>query len=257
MSDVATVVPVPDGGKVVIHTGVLAADGTVLARPDGEKDTFVMTGVLILTSPVERVGYGAAIVTGVVLAPRGSEAALAAGLTRHTGVLSYYDYEPGQTVRVFQGDNRLGGSGLANAGGDPTGIAIVTGQLVLTSPVTAVGFQRVIVAGQIAAPRESQELLEPLLTVMGQAVWYTGTARSFSGTQRFTRAFFELLDDPVTLILSGSFELDHDVPAALLKAKVESIALSGQLLAGNEALPMAQVLTTAMSGKIGPLEAGS
>ena len=256
MTGVASVIPVPDGARISLQTGVVTADGAMLANASGgDRDVLVMTGVLVLTSPVERIGYHTSVVTGVVLAPRGSEAAVAT-ISRLTGVAAYYDYTPGQVVRVFQGHVRLSGAALANATGSPTDVAIVAGQMVVTSPIPRLGFQRVVVAGQLAAPVESQEVLEPALEVVGQAAWYSGHARAFSGKERLTRGFFELLDTPVTLLLSGHFELGPDIPPELLKAKVESIALSGKLDAAPEVLPVAQYLTTDLSGVIGTLDAG-
>jgi hypothetical protein len=253
MEDVAAVVPVPDGGRARVHTGVSTMDGGALAPAGAENDVLVMTGVLVLTSPVERVSYHSVVATGVILAPRGSEAALAAGLTRMTGLVAYYDHSEGQTVRVFQGQGRLRGEAFANRGGQPTDIAMVAGQTVLTSPVTTVGFQQVIVAGQLAVPEASVDVLEPVLTVVGQVVWYTGAVRAFSGADSFGRGFFELLDEPVTLVLSGAFEVEADVPAQLLREKVAGIALSGALSGPRELVPVLQVLTTQKSGVIGAL----
>jgi hypothetical protein len=250
MEGVACVLPVPGGARVRVHSGVMTTDGAALAAPGSEHDVLVMTGVLILTSPVERVSYQGFVVTGVVLAPRGSEAALAAGITRLSGVVAYYDYSPGQRVRLIQGQTRSRGEVLANTAGQPTDVAIVAGQLVLTTRVPAVGFQQVVVAGQLAAPVGSQDLLEPALNVIGQVAWYSGAARGFSGKERFSRGFFELLDGPVTLVLSGSFELAPDVPVELLREKVESIALSGVLTAPEALVPVLQLLATEKQGVI-------
>ncbi|HSR26667.1 MAG TPA: hypothetical protein VLW53_24170, partial [Candidatus Eisenbacteria bacterium] len=243
-----------DGGRVKIHTGVVTMAGGALSGPGLEKDVRVMTGVLVLTSPVARVDYLSTVTTGVVLAPRGSEAALAAGLTRVTGTVGYYEYSDGQAVRVFQGQTRLRGQALANRAGQPSDVAVVAGQLVVTSPVTGLGFQQVVVAGQLAAPEESVDVLEPALTVIGQVVWYSGTARAFSGRDRFGRGFFELLTEPITLVLSGSFAIEPDVPPELLREKVAAIALSGKLSGARELVPVLQLLTTEKQGVIGVLD---
>src|SRR5207249_3527124 len=112
MRGVAQVLPVPDGGRARIHTGVVTMAGSALAASGAEKDLLVMTGVMVLTSPVQEVTYRGIVATGVLLAPRGSEAALAAGLTAATGTTSYYNYVEGQTVKVFQGQTRLRGEAL-------------------------------------------------------------------------------------------------------------------------------------------------
>ena len=254
MSGVASVVPVPDGARARIHTGVMTMDGGAFAGPGTEKDVLVMTGVLVITSPVERVAFARAVTTGVILAPRGSEAALAAGLSHVTGVVSYYDYAEGQKVRVFQGQTRLRGETLANAGGQASDIAIVAGQLVLTSPVATLGYQQVVVAGQLAAPEESMDSLEPALHVVGQVVWYSGTARAFAGQERFDRGFFELLDEPITLVLSGAFDIGPDVPPELVREKVRAIALSGALRAPRAVVPVLQLLATQKQGVIKALD---
>jgi hypothetical protein len=254
MEGVAQVIPVPDGARVRLHTGVLTMDGDALASPGTEADVLVLTGVLVLTSPVARVGFHSTVVTGVLVAPRGSEAALAAGLTRLTGVVAYYDYTDGQKVKVFQGGTRLRGETLANTAGQPTDIAIMAGQVVVTSPLRTLGYQQVVVAGQLAAPEASLDVLEPALNVTGQVAWYTGTARAFSGSERFERGFFELLEEPITLVLSGGFEIAPDVPAELLREKVGGIVLSGSLKGSKEVVPVLQLLTVEKQGKIGPLD---
>lgn len=255
MKGVAQVIPVPDGARVRLHTGVVTMDGGALAAPGTEEDVLVLTGVLVLTSPVTRVAYHSVVATGILLAPKGSEGALAAGLTRMTGVVAYYDYSEGQTVKVFQGQTRLRGETLANAAGKPTDVAIVAGQLVITSPVRTLGYQQVVVAGQLAAPEESLDVLEPALNLTGQVAWYTGTARAFSGGERFERGFFELLEEPITLLLSGRFEVAPDVPAELLREKVGTIVLSGSLKGSKEVVPVLQLLTVEKQGEIGPLDA--
>jgi hypothetical protein len=62
MDDVAMVVPVPDGVNVRNHTGALVMGGEALAGPDVEDAALVVTGTLILTSPVPRVAYRQVIV---------------------------------------------------------------------------------------------------------------------------------------------------------------------------------------------------
>ncbi|HXM55165.1 MAG TPA: hypothetical protein VOB72_07220 [Candidatus Dormibacteraeota bacterium] len=254
MQGVARVLAVPDGGRARIHTGVVTMAGSALAVPNADNDFLVMTGVMVLTSPVTEVTYRGIVATGVLLAPRGSEAALAAKLMAATGTTAYYDYAEGQTVRVFQGQTRLRGEALANRGGQPNDIAIVAGQLVVTTPAPSVGFQQIVVAGQLAAPEASVDVLEPQLAVFGQVAWYTGAARAFAGADRFGRAFLELLPEPLTLVLSGAFTFEPDVPADLLREKVAAIVLSGALKGPRELVPVLQLLTVEKQGVIGVLD---
>jgi len=109
MDDVAMVVPVPTGVEVRSHTGALVMGGEALADPDAEDAALIVTGTLILTSPVQRVTYRQVIVIGLVLAPHGSESALGAGLTRVTGSVDYYPAAEGQEVKVSTGQLRASG----------------------------------------------------------------------------------------------------------------------------------------------------
>ena len=152
MDDVAMVVPVPDGVQVHIHTGALVMGGEALAGPEAENAVLVVTGTLVLTSPVPKVAYRQVIVMGLVLAPHGSESALGAGLTRVTGSVDYYPYAEGQEVKVSTGQLRADGEFLANPTGGPDDILVVAGQLIVTGPVAKVGYRRIVVAGQLLAP---------------------------------------------------------------------------------------------------------
>ena len=250
MDDVAMVVPVPTGVEVREHTGALVMGGEALASPDAENAALIVMGTLILTSQVPRVTYRQVIVMGLVLAPHGSESALGAGLTRVTGSVDYYPSAEGQEVKVSTGQLRASGEVLANPNGGPDDILVVAGQLIVTGPVTKVGYRRIVVAGQVLAPVDSQPVLGPVMIVKGQLVWYAGQPRFFVGKERFERSFFELLDRPLSLALVGSFEIDPDVPPALLREKVEEITLVGKLVAPRQLIGVLQLLTTEKVGKI-------
>jgi hypothetical protein len=250
MDDVAMVVPVPDGVEVRVHTGALVMGGEALADPGVEQATLLVTGTLVLTSPVQKVAYRQVIVMGLVLAPSGSESALGAGLTRVTGSVDYYPYAEGQEIRVSTGQVRADGELFANPTGGPDDVLVVAGQLIVTGPVAKLGYRRVVVAGQMLAPRDSQKLLGPATAVKGQLLWYTGQPRFFVGKERFGRSFFELLDRPLTLALVGSFEIDPDVPPELLRDKVAEIVLMGKLIAPSQLVGVLQLLTTEKLGVI-------
>jgi hypothetical protein len=250
MDDVAMVIPVPEGVEVRKHTGSLVMGGEALASEDAGDAALIVVGTLVLTSPVRRVAYRQVIVLGLVLAPHGSEAALGGGLTRVTGSVDYYPHVEGQEVRVSTGQLRAGGEVLANAAGNPGDVLVVAGQLIVTGPVTTVGYRRIVVAGQLLAPRESQPLLGPVAIVKGQLVWYSGQPRFFVGKERFGRSFFELVDEPLTLALVGRFEIDPEVPAQLLREKVAEITLVGKLVAPRALAGVLQLLTTEKVGEI-------
>jgi hypothetical protein len=126
----------------------------------------------------------------------------------------------------------------------------VAGQLIVTGPVVKVGYRRIVVAGQVLAPRDSQPVLGPAAIVKGQLAWYTGQPRFFIGKERFGRSFFELLDQPLTLALVGRFEIDPEVPPELLREKVEEITLVGRLIAPRPLVGVLQLLTTEKIGEI-------
>jgi hypothetical protein len=250
MDDVAMVVPVPGGVEVRVHTGAMVMGGEALAGPEVKDSILIVTGTLILTSPVPRVAYRQIIVIGLVLAPHGSEAALGAGLTRVTGSVDYYPYAEGQEIKVSTGQLRADGEVLANPSGGPDDLLVVAGQLIVTGPVAKVGYRRILVAGQMLAPRDSQAVLGPVTVVKGQLAWYGGQPRFFVGKERFGRSFFDLLDRPLTLALVGSFEIDSDVPPELLRDKVAEIVLVGKLIAPSQLVGVLQLLTTEKLGVI-------
>lgn len=249
-SNVASIVPVPDGAEVRVHTGAVVLGGDALADPGGDDVVLVVTGTLAVSSPVREVGYRQIIVTGMVLAPHGSEAALASGLTRVTGSVQYYRHVEGQRFQTLSGVQSLAGDVLANPNGDPADILFLIGQTTITSPVREVGYQQVLAAGQLLAPRDSQVALAGVLTMEGQLVWYGGRPRFFTGTDRFTRDFFELQDERLDLALIGRFSIADDVPPTLLREKVGEITLLGTIVAPEPLLGVLQVLVTEKHGAI-------
>jgi hypothetical protein len=251
MEQVASVVPIPDGARAVVHTGSIVMGGESLADPASADAVLVVTGTLALSSPVEQVAYQAVIVTGLVLAPYGSEAALGAGLTRVTGSVHYFRQAEGQRIKTLSGQLTIGPDTLANAGGSPDDVLVVTGQIVVTAPASELGFQRVIGAGQLLLPRASEGTLAPALSADGHIVWYGGErVRVFIGDERLGRGFFELLDEPLALVLVGDVVIEDDVPPTLLREKVTEITLVGTLTASREVVPVLQLLTTEKHGDI-------
>ena len=113
-SGVAATIYVPDGANVRVHTGALVVGGDGIGAAD---DVLIITGMLIITSPVTGPVPQRIHVVGSVLAPRGSEAALGPALAGGTGGVSYYTPADGQDVKVFSGQVRLSGAMLANPAG--------------------------------------------------------------------------------------------------------------------------------------------
>ncbi len=104
MHNVGAVVAVPDAAKVICQTGNIRLAGEALGAPGHEDEALVLTGAVVITSPVERLAYRSLIVVGALVAPRGSEAALSAASV--TGSVSYYS--PGSSLRMVLGDERYG-----------------------------------------------------------------------------------------------------------------------------------------------------
>ena len=250
--------PIPAGGAVKVLTGQVTMDGDALANAAGqESDVLVVIGQLLVTGPVSRVGYRRLMVVGEIVAPIGSEGAIGAAIGQLVGATIYYPWAEGAAVQVLAGDVRLAPEALANADGGENDILVVAGTVLVTGPVTRVGFRRVIVAGELLAPQESETVLGPRAHVAGQVIYYTGTPRRFTGSDRFSRTFFELLEAPVSLILQGSFVIEADVPFDLVRAKLSGLCVQGELRAPREVVPLLQVLATVKHGTIAPLDAST
>ena len=74
--------------------------------------------------------------------------------------------------------------------------------------------------------------------------------RVFDGKETFYGAFFELLDEPITLVLDGTFRFDEDVSPEVLRQKVREIVFDGKLIAPRRLVPMLQLLATQRDGRI-------
>jgi hypothetical protein len=190
-------------------------------------------------------------VVGLVLAPRGSETTLGRALGGGAGSVSYYRYAEGQDFKVLSGQVKLSGAMLANPGGQPGDVLIAAGQVVVTGPVTEVGYAQVIVAGQLIAPAASRDLLEPRIQIAGQSAWYrAGEPRIMLEDIRVGPDFFRLLDHPVSLVLLGDMTVASGVSEDMVREKIADVILLGDITAPPELVPVFQVLTTEAFGEI-------
>ncbi|MFZ0215855.1 MAG: hypothetical protein WAM30_07910 [Candidatus Dormiibacterota bacterium] len=249
MNDVASVVVVPGEGAARVHTGTYVTTGEGLAEEGVEHDMLVVTGTMLVTTPVRHVALQGIVVTGRVIAPQGSETALATGLTRITGSVDYFPFREGQRIELRAGSAELRGQALANQGGSASDLLLVSGALTITGDVPTVGYECIVVTGSLAAPAAAQDVLEPVVHA-SSTLWYTGKPMRFNGKQTFSRGFFELLDEPVTLLLNGSFEIDDDVPLELAKTAVAGVALNGRLTASKALASLFQVRALAVNGEV-------
>ncbi|MGI8870622.1 MAG: hypothetical protein ACR2F6_17695 [Mycobacteriales bacterium] len=254
-TDSAAVIAIPDGVRVRSYVGMNALPGDALAPTDGHKHVLVVIGALVLTSPVTTVTYQQIHAVGLVLSPRENHAALATRLSSVKGAVEVYDHVEGQRVVALTADNTLSGTTIANDSGNAADILLIAGQAVVDGLPTSVGFARIIVAGMMIAPAAARHLLEPVMTVAGEIIWYVGDhPRLVTGTETYGAAFLDLLDAPVSLIVTGELSIGEDVTTDLLRAKVASIALSGQIIAPRALVPVVQVLATTNRGRISAAE---
>jgi hypothetical protein len=252
MERVAATIPVADGRRARVMAGQITLSGEALAGSgdDLANEMLVVAGQLVITSPITKVGYKELIVLGQAVAPTGSETALGAALTRLSGKIVYYPYSEGATTRLVSGDT-LGGEALANLAGQPTDILLASGLLVITSPITAIGFQQVVAVRHLVVPNDTPvEFLAKMQSMTGQLTTYAVTPRVFNGKDHFGAGFFELFDAPITLVLDGSYSFDQDVQPQLLRKTVAGIVLHGKVRAPRRLVPMLQVLCIARDGKI-------
>jgi hypothetical protein len=252
MRNVGATIPVPPGARPKVFSGATILSGEALANADGDQnDVLIVSGNLAITSPVTKVGYGTFIASGNVIAPEGSEAALGTGLTRMSGNLLYYPYTPGANVRVRVGAREVSGQDLANPTGQESDILLVIGTMAIVGPIERFGYQHLVAIGMLVAPPGSETILAGRVTSLGGRVVYSAARlREYTGTDSFGRSFFEYLDEPILLSVTGHCTLEDDVTPDLLKQKVAGIILTGALVAPPDTVGMAQVLTIQKNGTI-------
>jgi hypothetical protein len=247
-SDVASTLYVPGGVNVRLQTGSMTVGGDGLGA---ENDVLVVIGLLLITSPVTGPVPKRIYVVGAVLAPRGSEQALAPALAGGTGGVSYYQYADGQHVKVLSGQVKLSPAVLANTAGRPDDILVVAGEVVITGEVTSVGYGMTLIAGQLAAPAASRDVLEPVIQTQGQVTWYEGAnPRVFNGDASIGPDFLRLLAAPTALVVLGDLTFEEGVTEAALQEKVTGLAVFGDVIAPAGLIGVAQFLATDVFGDI-------
>ena len=256
MDSVASTVPVPDGQRTKVWSGQITLSGEVLASSDREKDELlVIAGQLVLTSPVQRIGNVKLVVIGQLIAPTGSETALGSSVSRMSGQVKYYPYVEGANVRVVYGSAVSGGA-LANVAGEPTDILLSLGNLVVTSPIQRLGYKHIAATGHVVVPKDTDaELLSRIIPLGGQVASYSAPPRVIDGKDHFTADFFELLDEPITLVLDGKFSFDEDISRELLLQKLAGLVFDGKISAPRHLVPVLQVRSIARDGKISAYDA--
>ena len=246
-------VPVPDGRNVRVLTGEITMSGESLSGAAGD-DILVVVGQLVITGPVRSVGFKQLILVGQLIAPRGSEGPIGAALGHLTGEAVYYPYSQGVEVKVLNGNTNFSTTLLANQGGQESDTLMILGNTVIASPVDRIGYGQVVIVGDFFAPRESEPVLGPYVWSTGKVLYYKAKPRLFLGNERFSNDFFQLLEEPITLVLTGNFVLESDVSRDLVQQKIAEIVLTGNLKAAKQVVPLLQVLATQLTGRISAIE---
>ena len=132
---------------------------------------------------------------------------------------------------------------------------LATGSLVVTSPITELGYREVVAIGNVVVPEAVEPaLLNRFTSVTGQVLTWSAPPRLFDGKDHFTAGFFELFDQPITLVLDGKYTFDDDVAPELLRRAVAAIVLDGKISAPRRLVPMLQMLCIARDGRIGSFD---
>jgi hypothetical protein len=250
MEKVAATIPIPDGHRVKVMTGQITMSGEALAAPpaDGVGETLVITGQLVLTSPFTDAGREV-IIVGQVVAPAGSEAGVGKAVRRMTGQVVYYPYTPGARVVLLPG-GVMAGEALAHLGGQEGDVRLMLNSLVLTSKPPEEGYN-LVVLGNVLVPRGGEApLYGRVLPQNGQIIAYDAPPRLFSGNHRVGADFFEMLDEPITLVVDGNCIIEDDVTPELVRQKVRGFVLDGNMKAPRAARGAFQALALALDGNL-------
>jgi hypothetical protein len=157
-------------------------------------------------------------------------------------------------TRVEQRTGQVELPGEVLAGGDPNTILSVTGQVVVTPPIPSVGYRGLVLVGQVLLPRSSQAALAgKIMHITGQTVYYDDDTepRVFVGGMRFTQAFLDQFDKPLTLILIGGGRFAADVtPEGLRRAVRAIVVIGGAIVERPELAPVVEFLARTQIGGI-------
>ncbi|WP_054025686.1 hypothetical protein [Bacillus sp. FJAT-28004] len=189
---------------------------------------------------------------GIIIAPESLSSALNRIPQQNNGCVCLIPNTAGK-VKILSGQVSLGGEFFANSNGAPEDIAVIAGQAVITSPVEKIGFQDIILAGQLILPKGSDVVLGSAISrMLGQVVYYSNTSnvRLFLGDDTFSNSFFDFIEEKMCMVLIGSFEIADDVQIESIKNKVSEIVLVGDLTASKAVVPLLQYLAISKTGDI-------
>ncbi len=159
----------------------------------------------------------------------------------------------GEKYKIRTGQITLSANFLAS--GEEDTLLILSGQIILKEPPAKIGFKGLHIHGQLIAPENSKDVLDQAIErFSGQILYYQGkNPKTLTGDQSFTRKFFELIEEPVTLILVGDSRIEGSIPDDLLRQKIADLIIVGELKAEEEVVPVLQLLSSSVTGEISAL----
>jgi hypothetical protein len=163
MSGQVAYYPYTPGGTVRLLTNSTRMSGTELANRNGKPtDVLVAAGQLIVSGPVESVGYEHIVALGQLLLPRESESAVDGRLTAVGGQVVFYSASP----RAFNGKDAFS-AGFFELLDTPTTL-VLNGKFAFDEDVSPALLRRhvaeIVLNGKIVAPRALLPMLQ-LLTI--------------------------------------------------------------------------------------------
>jgi hypothetical protein len=117
--------------------------------------------------------------------------------------------------------------------------------------VEKLGYQQVVVLGNVLVPRGAESTVAGRAhTQGGRVIAYDAPPRVFDGKHTLSAGYFEMLDEPITLVIDGKCSIGDDVTPELIRHKVAGLVLDGKLVAPRQVIPALQVVALALDGKI-------
>jgi hypothetical protein len=104
MNHVGSILTIPSDMKVKLLTGDLRLGGDFLANASGDpEETLLIVGTLMITSPVQAIGFKTIMLTGELFAPKCCESIVTSAISKLIGELYFYAGE----ARVFTGQDHF------------------------------------------------------------------------------------------------------------------------------------------------------
>ena len=157
----------------------------------------------------------------------------------------------GTRLERHVGQVEMGGDALA--AGDDSTILMLVGQVVVTPEVARIGYRGLILVGQVLLPKSAQSAIAgKIISQTGHLFYYEGSApRVFMQDVHISKAFLELVEEPMALVLVGDSTFAADVTPELLRSKIRNLALIGDATVEDPALqPLLQYLAKPAIGEI-------